>query len=123
MLARIRMEAIRQHGSRVYGAGNVRAVVPGCTFTLKGFAQTAANREYLVFGTTLELEDVAETSGQGQQWRCEVEFQAQSTAEIFRPERIQPKPRVHGPQTATVVGPENEQVWVDEFGRIKVQLH
>ncbi|QQX82976.1 phage late control D family protein [Cupriavidus necator] len=84
MLARIRMEAIRQHGSRVYGAGNVRAVVPGCTFTLKGFTQTAANREYLVFGTTLELEDVAEASGQGQQWRCEVEFQAQSTAEIFR---------------------------------------
>ncbi|MDR3381318.1 type VI secretion system Vgr family protein, partial [Cupriavidus basilensis] len=123
MLARIRMEAIRQHGSRVHGAGNVRAVVPGCTFTLQGFAQTAANREYVVFGTTLALEDVAEASGQGQQWRCEVEFQAQSTAEIFRPERTRPKPRVHGPQTATVVGPEKEQVWVDAFGRIKIQLH
>ncbi|WP_458766834.1 type VI secretion system Vgr family protein [Cupriavidus basilensis] len=123
MLARIRIEAIRQHGSRVHGQGNVRAVVPGCTFTLQGFAQTAANREYLVFGTTLEIEDVAVASGHGQQWRCEVAFQAQSTAEIFRPERTQPKPRVHGPQTATVVGPEKEQVWIDEYGRVKIQLH
>ncbi|WP_439687626.1 type VI secretion system Vgr family protein [Cupriavidus oxalaticus] len=123
LLARIRMETIRQHGSRVWCQGNVRAVVPGCTFTLKGFAQAAANREYLVFGTMLDLEEVAEASGAGQQWRCEVEFQAQSTASIFRPERTRPKPRTYGPQTATVVGPETEQVWVDAFGRIKLQLH
>lgn len=121
--ARIRMEAIRQHGSRVHGAGNVRAVVPGCTFTLKGFAQSAANREYLVHGTVLTLEDVAEASGQGQVWRCEVAFQGQSTAEIFRPDCSQSKPRTHGPQTATVVGPDNQEVWVDEFGRIKIQFH
>ncbi|WP_454764974.1 type VI secretion system Vgr family protein [Cupriavidus campinensis] len=123
MLSRIRIEAIRQHASRVWGKGNVRAVVPGCTFMLTGFVQNAANREYLVFGTTLVLEDVAEASGQGQQWRCEVEFQAQPTADIFRPERVRPKPHVHGPQTATVVGPEKEQVWADEFGRVRIQLH
>ncbi|MFJ4290149.1 type VI secretion system Vgr family protein [Cupriavidus sp. NPDC089707] len=123
LLSRIRMETIRQHGSRVYGGGNVRAVVPGCTFTLKGFAQAEANREYLVFHTTLTLEEVGEASGQGQAWRCEVAFQAQSTAEIFRPERTQPKPHTCGPQTATVVGPENQEIWVDEFGRIKVQFH
>ncbi|SPC21679.1 type VI secretion system Vgr family protein [Cupriavidus oxalaticus] len=123
MLSRIRMETIRQHGSRVAGQGNVRAVVPGCTFTLAGFAQAAANREYLVFDTTLVLEDVAEASGEGQRWRCEAAFQAQPATEIFRPERLRTKPRTHGPQTATVVGPENEALWVDEYGRVKVQLH
>ena len=123
MLARIRMEAIRQHGSRVSGTGNVRAVVPGTTFALKGFAQTAANREYLVFATQLTLEDVGEVSGQGQSWRCEVQFDAQSTAEIFRPDRTRSKPHTHGPQTALVVGPENQEIWVDEFGRVRVQFH
>ncbi|MGT2507565.1 type VI secretion system Vgr family protein [Cupriavidus basilensis] len=123
MISGIRIEAMRQHGSRVHGKGNVRAVVPGCIFTLEGFAQTEANRDYVAFGATLELEEVAEASGQGRQWRCEVEFQAQSTAAIFRPERIQPKPRSHGPQTATVVGPEKEQTWVDAFGRVKIQFH
>ncbi|MFJ4290144.1 type VI secretion system Vgr family protein [Cupriavidus sp. NPDC089707] len=40
-----------------------------------------------------------------------------------RPERTHPKPHTCGPQTATVVGPENQEIWVDEFGRIKVQFH
>ncbi|MEM5429906.1 type VI secretion system tip protein VgrG [Cupriavidus oxalaticus] len=31
--------------------------------------------------------------------------------------------RAHSHRDATVVGPEGEQVWVDEFGRIKIQLH
>ncbi|MEX1361523.1 MAG: type VI secretion system tip protein TssI/VgrG, partial [Nannocystaceae bacterium] len=33
------------------------------------------------------------------------------------------KPRIHGPQTAVVVGPDNEEIFTDEHGRIKVRLH
>lgn len=33
------------------------------------------------------------------------------------------KPTAWGPQTATVVGPEGEEIHTDEFGRIKVQFH
>ena len=32
-------------------------------------------------------------------------------------------PVVEGPQTAVVVGPENEEIWTDKYGRIKVQFH
>ncbi|MWL87304.1 type VI secretion system Vgr family protein [Cupriavidus sp. SW-Y-13] len=122
-LSRIRMESIRQHGSRASGRGNLRSVVPGCTFTLANHPSQQANREYLVYATQLELEDVAQVSGQEQQWRCEVEFEAQPTTEIFRPDRSQSAPRTFGPQTATVVGPENQELWVDQFGRVKVQFH
>ena len=41
----------------------------------------------------------------------------------FRPASITPKPVVRGPQTATVVGPAGEEIYTDEFGRIKVQFH
>ena len=34
-----------------------------------------------------------------------------------------PRPVVRGVQTATVVGPEGEEVHVDEHGRVKVQFH
>ncbi|MFJ4293193.1 type VI secretion system Vgr family protein [Cupriavidus sp. NPDC089707] len=122
MLSRIRIEAIRQHGSRAKGRGNLRGVVPGGTFKLTHHPNQQANREYLVLATTLELEDVAEASGQGQQWRCEVAFEAQPTSEIFRPDRIQERARTFGPQTATVVGPDNQTAWVDQFGRVKIQL-
>ncbi|MCP3024461.1 type VI secretion system Vgr family protein [Cupriavidus basilensis] len=123
MLSRIRIEAIRQHGSRAKGRGNLRAVVPGCTFKLTHHPSQSANREYLVFATVLEIEDVAEASGQGQQWRCDVAFEAQPTSEIFRPDRNQARARTFGPQTATVVGPDNQMLWVDQFGRVKIQLH
>lgn len=122
MLSRIRIESIRQHGSRARGRGNLRGVTPGCTFKLTHHPSRQANQEYLVFATRLEIEDVAEASGQGQQWRCEVSFEAQPTSEIFRPDCDQFRPRTFGPQTATVVGPANQELWVDQFGRVKVQF-
>ncbi|WP_454727082.1 MULTISPECIES: type VI secretion system Vgr family protein [Cupriavidus] len=49
------------------------------------------------------------------------------TAEII-PDRIEwrpepcDKPVIPGPQVATVVGPEGEEIYVDEYGRVKVQF-
>lgn len=121
MLARIRMEAMRQHGYRVRGKGNVRAMVPGCMFTLKRFMRRKANREFLIYAARLWIEDVGEVSGSGQQWRCEVEFEAQPSNEIFRPERVE-KPKVGGYHSARVVGPENQAIWCDDVGRVRVQF-
>ncbi|HFD31954.1 MAG TPA: type VI secretion system tip protein VgrG [Gammaproteobacteria bacterium] len=41
----------------------------------------------------------------------------------FRPPKQTPKPTVLGQQTAIVVGPAGEEIYTDEFGRIKVQFH
>lgn len=123
MLSRIRIEALRQSGNRAAGKGNLRGLAAGNTFRLTHHPQKLANIEYLAYATSLTLEDVAEESGQGQHWQCELAFEVQTAKEIFRPLREVPKPRTHGPQTATVVGPENQQLWVDEYGRVKVQFH
>jgi type VI secretion system secreted protein VgrG len=41
----------------------------------------------------------------------------------FRPARLTPKPTIQGPQTAVVVGPSGEEIYTDEYGRVKVQFH
>ena len=41
----------------------------------------------------------------------------------FRPQRTTPKPSIFGSQTAYVVGPAGEEIYVDKYGRVKVQLH
>ncbi|MBV8091945.1 MAG: type VI secretion system tip protein VgrG, partial [Acetobacteraceae bacterium] len=41
----------------------------------------------------------------------------------FRPPRVTERPFVHGPQTATVVGPAAEKIYPDKYGRVKLQFH
>jgi len=40
----------------------------------------------------------------------------------FHPERVTPKPLIPGVQTGKVVGPANEVIHVDKFGRVKVRF-
>lgn len=40
----------------------------------------------------------------------------------FRPLRSTPKPFIRGSQTAVVVGPSGEEIFTDEYGRVKVQF-
>lgn len=121
-MTRIRMEEQRANGARAHGSGNIRAVVPGCTFRLSNHPHEAANVEYLILNARLSIEDVAEESGV-QECKHRVEFDAQPVSEPFRPARTVPKPHTHGPQTATVSGPSGQEIWTDKYGRVKVQFH
>ena len=50
-------------------------------------------------------------------------FTATPWATPYRPSPTHPKPKVLGTQTATVTGPEGEEIHCDPHGRIKVQFH
>lgn len=41
----------------------------------------------------------------------------------WKPPRLTPRVRMPGPQSAIVVGPDGEELHVDEFGRVKVHFH
>jgi len=41
----------------------------------------------------------------------------------FRPRCKTPKPEIRGPQTAIVVGAAGEEIWTDQYGRVKLQFH
>ncbi|MDQ0016234.1 type VI secretion system secreted protein VgrG [Variovorax boronicumulans] len=121
-LARTRMEATGAPGSRGRGSGNLRAVVTGCTFSLVNYPQDAANREYLVIASTLRLHESGHASGQ-EDYVCHTDFEVQPANKIFRSPQTQPKPHTTGPQTAIVTGPNGQEIWTDEYGRIKVSFH
>lgn len=126
-LALVRAQALRCQGLRASGKGNMRGLVIGQTFNLSHYPQDAANREYVVVSSTLEIENVGEESVPGaslansQKYRCITEFEIQPSSEAFRLLRTIQKPRTYGPETAVVVGPANQEIWTDAYGRIKVQ--
>ncbi|KUY82395.1 type VI secretion system Vgr family protein [Burkholderia sp. RF4-BP95] len=121
-LARVQLEARRCAGLRANGRGNLRGLTVGRTFTLTGYSQQAANREYLVVSCRLDIEDVGDRSGAGQAYRCEAQFELLPANEPFRLERSVQKPRLSGPEKAIVVGPAGQEVWTDRYGRVKVQF-
>ena len=59
--------------------------------------------------------------GSGSIFSCNIS--AIDKQQAFRAPRITAKPIVQGPQTATVVGKDGEEIWTDKYGRVKVQFH
>jgi type VI secretion system secreted protein VgrG len=128
-LALLRIQALRTHGARARASGNLRGMVPGCSFQLVRHPRQKANAEYLILDTHFLIEDVAQDSqlrdaalGRKQHWKVEVDFTAHPMVEPLRPALTRTKPFTHGPQSALVVGPPDQNIWTDELGRIKVQF-
>lgn len=128
-LALLRMQRLRTHGARAKASGNLRGMLPGCTFKLQKHPRQDANADYLILDTTLLIEDIGQDSqnkdairDRQQRWQAQVDFVVHPTTEPLRPVATRIKPLTGGPQSALVVGPEGENLWTDDLGRIKVQF-
>ncbi|HWL94620.1 MAG TPA: type VI secretion system tip protein TssI/VgrG, partial [Phycisphaerae bacterium] len=62
-------------------------------------------------------------AGSANQAAYECQFECIPCDITFRPSRVTPWPVMRGCQTATVVGPKDEEIHTDEHGRVKVQFH
>ena len=122
--ARVRLEELRADRRRVFAAGNAVGLGCGHRFTLRNFPRTEQNADHLILAvdTTIEVEPQrAAAEAAYEPYRCTIE--AMSTRLPFRPARLTPRPFVQGPQTATVTGPAGEEIYPDQYGRVKVQFH
>ncbi|WP_277183580.1 type VI secretion system tip protein TssI/VgrG [Caballeronia sp. BR00000012568055] len=121
--ARVRMEEVRAKGELAEGSGNVRDIVCGTTFRLEGYPHDAANQEYLVIGSYIHASEADQTSGAGK-YSFTSSFVVQPATTIYRPPRDgYAKPRTSGPQTAIVTGPAGQEIWTDQYGRVKLSFH
>jgi type VI secretion system secreted protein VgrG len=110
---------------------DVRGIYTGCTFALTDHPRDDQNREYLITSANYNI-DAGEfysggKRGGGCVYSCSFTAIAIKTAidaaQPFRSPRITPKPSIPGPQTAMVVGKSGEEIYTDEYGRVKVQFH
>jgi len=101
------------------GTGNVAHLKAGHLFTLNDLTPAGLGGSYAVTGIThFARRDPSHTCiNYGNV------FTAVPSATVYAPPRRTPKPRVHGPITAKVTGPAGEEIYTDEYGRVKVQFH
>ena len=106
------------------GGSNARSFCAGYTFILTKNPRDAWNRKYLLTAVTLHAGQLPpyRTSDTRQASEYSNRFTAVSSDIVFKPALTFMKPRIYGPQTALVVGPAGEEIYLDALGRVKVQF-
>ena len=101
-------------------ASHCRAVSPGLTFK---FTEHPDAGTYLITAVNFEMDrgdHEATSQDMGSGFTSRLTLLPESSP--FLNPIFTPKPLVHGPQTAVVVGPSGDEIHTDQYGRVKVQF-
>ncbi|KVA58344.1 type VI secretion protein VgrG [Burkholderia cepacia] len=120
-----RLRGHRRDARMARVSGDDARLQPGIAFDLTGHPREDMNRGWRPVSIvhhgvqyTSQAEEGADAQ-QGTHYRYEAVL-VPDDAE-WRAEPL-PRPRIDGPQPATVVGPEGEEIYTDAYGRVKVQF-
>ncbi|MGI3171010.1 type VI secretion system Vgr family protein [Pseudooceanicola sp. C21-150M6] len=135
--AKVRMEAEALQHHLVRGEGTVSNIAPGRHFELKDHPRKASNDSYLLLQVTHTMilpaqneHEIGEVRPIARDFLADDETQRAYKAEFaafplnyqYRSPLVTPWPNLTGAHTATVVGPDGEEIYCDEHGRVKVQF-
>lgn len=107
------LESLRVDRAAFSFESNVADLGPGVIFSIDNHPHPDAAKELLVVSTIFEGTAEGEWGVYGQ---------AVFTDVPYRPPLTTPKPNIRGVQVARVVGPIDEEIHTDEYGRIRVQF-
>ncbi|TXG80260.1 MAG: type VI secretion system tip protein VgrG [Thermomicrobiales bacterium] len=120
---RMRLEELQAQHERVRATSNARGICVGHTFALVGHPRGDQNKQYMITSADISFSfnEYESAGNSGASYSCS--FECMPSSEQFRTARETPKPIVQGLQTAKVVGPDGEEIYTDEYGRVKVHFH
>ncbi|MFM0140914.1 type VI secretion system Vgr family protein, partial [Caballeronia grimmiae] len=122
-LARVRVEALRTEAFQLHATANARGITTGRTLKIEGHPEDKLNANYLVVSTSIDIQNPDEltaTPGSDAQYHCVTHMVLQPAGVFFKLQPIE-KPRAH-PETAVVVGPDKQPLWLDGYARVRIQF-
>lgn len=124
-LVSLRADELQLDRQILEGRGDVRPFCAGYTMELLDHPSARVSGRFLLLSVLHEGSQAVSHEPRLPQGAPEYrnQFVARPADVAYRPLRKTPRPQVAGLQTATVVGPSGEEIYTDEFGRIKVQFH
>ncbi len=123
-LAKARMEEQEATYEVVTGKGTCASFGAGGAFTLATHVVSDEQQKYALVRVSHSARAPLRLSGGGGGGEGYLgEFECVPAPTAYRPPRVTPVPRVHGLQSAVVVGPSDQVVYTDEYGRVRVQFH
>jgi type VI secretion system secreted protein VgrG len=119
---RIRLEEQEACVSTVRGQSTSMGFECGYKFTLTDHYRDDVNIDYTLTALDHHGRNADYRSGRSGPFEYYNDFEAIPNSVAFRPPRRARKPVIEGTQTAVVVGKSGEEIWTDQYGRIKVQF-
>ncbi|MEF1286161.1 type VI secretion system tip protein TssI/VgrG, partial [Vibrio sp. M250220] len=121
---RTRLSYLRRDAQLAKGKSNEFLLRSGYKFTLSDHLNTSFNRPWLLVQVNHQGEQAQALEEEGTQGKTTYANQWQAIpAHLNWQAQPETKPTVDGPMIATVVGPEGEEIFCDEHGRVKVHFH
>ncbi|MEM9496459.1 MAG: type VI secretion system tip protein TssI/VgrG [Pseudomonadota bacterium] len=123
-LVRVRLEEAQAGAYRIRAVSTARLPWSGARFALTQYPREAENMEYCILRIDYKIQGYGYTSvADAPDPGFEAVYELQPGDFAYRPPRVTPKSVMKGPQTAVVVGPSGEEIYTDEYSRVKVQFH
>ena len=121
----IRLKALRHDAAFATVQGDDARLQPGLAFGLIGHPRAGLNRRWRTVSAqhqgsqiTSQEEDAADAQESTRYQQTAVLVSASKDWKAALP----PRPRIDGPQIARVVGPKSEEIYCDEWGRVKLSF-
>jgi type VI secretion system secreted protein VgrG len=122
--SRFRMEELEVDHNVVSASSDCKSFTPGGKFTVgKHRIKSEEKKEYVIHKIHHEAREGSYQTGDISGREYFNHFMCLPSSTSFRPARITPKPIISGIQTAVVTGPAGEEIYPDQYGRVKVQFH
>ncbi|EKO3534725.1 type VI secretion system tip protein VgrG [Vibrio fluvialis] len=121
--SQIRLDYLRRNARTATGKSNQPLLRPGVKFDLQEHLDDTLNRDWLVVRVTCQgtqPQALEEAGGHGATTYAN-QFSLIPAHRTWRA-TPQAKPQVDGPMIAMVVGPEGEEIFCDEHGRVKLHF-
>jgi len=123
-MARLRMQEEEVGCMVATASSNCRGLMSGYTFELQNHYRDDQNATYLITEIQhLASEGTTLVTGGRESASYSNHFNCIPVSTPYRPSSITRKPFVPGPQPALVVGKSGEEIWTDNYGRVKVQFY
>ena len=121
-LANARMDAEEAGANTISGGSSCSGFSAGQFFSLLKHDAKSEAGKYLLLSVQHQASDASYFSSQGSDEQYSNTFSCMPTDNMYRPPMVYDRPVMYGPQSALVTGPKGEEIYIDEFGRIKVQF-
>jgi type VI secretion system secreted protein VgrG len=116
------LRALRAHETVISLLTNAIDLGPGAVIAVNHQGPEASNHPHAALSPKSKLLVTEVTFDGHVKGEWVMRAKAVFAADEYRPERKTPKPKMTGLQSALVVGPPGDDIYTDEFGRVRVQF-